>query len=143
MNGYDHWSAHDWVRHYAGPRYHPHYAQVGSAWDEYGRRLPDAAPRHQTGAIAPAPPQHLAGPGPATHNCPASRTPLLMVGLALGAGLYFFGPRPSPKVVEETKKKVAGAASVAAGVLGQATRKISQATTGLGEKAERYARKRA
>jgi hypothetical protein len=46
---YDHWSAHDWVAHYAGPAFHPHRAEVGSIWDDQGRRLPGYAQRGPDG----------------------------------------------------------------------------------------------
>ncbi len=46
---YDHWSAHDWVAHYAGPAFHPHHAEVGSIWDAHGRRLPGYAQRGPDG----------------------------------------------------------------------------------------------
>lgn len=37
---FEHWSAQDWVAHYAGPQFDPNRAEVGSIWDAYGRRLP-------------------------------------------------------------------------------------------------------
>jgi hypothetical protein len=45
---YSRWSAHDWVRHYAGPRFHRERAEVGGAWDERGRWLP----RYGTGQVS-------------------------------------------------------------------------------------------
>jgi hypothetical protein len=147
MNDFAHWSAHDWVRHYAGPRFHPHHARLGTAWDEYGRRLPDAAPVTATGAMVPS---HAVGRSATDSSCPASRTPLLLAALAIGVGWHFFGPKPSPEAVAETKrtveqakKKVSSVAAAAANVLGHATHHISQASKSLSEKAERFARKRA
>ncbi len=147
MSDFAHWSAHDWVQHYAGPRFHPHYARAGSAWDEHGRRLPDAAPVTATGAMVPS---YAVGRASADSTCPASRTPLFLTAAAIGLGIYFFGPKPSPQAVEETKrtieqtkKKVTSVAGAAANVLGQATHHISQASKSLSEKAERFARKRA
>lgn len=137
MNGYTNWSAEDWVRHYAGPAFDPHRAEVGSAWDECGRRLPDSPP---SGAMTNRRP--VARRAEPEQSCPASRTPLLLAALGLGAGWYFFGPKPPPEAVAEAKKKVVTAAGVAAGAVGKATRKVSEVTLGLRSRAEKYARKK-
>jgi len=49
MSLYESWSAEDWMRHYAGPRFGPR-SEVGSVWDEQGRRLPSEIVRYETGA---------------------------------------------------------------------------------------------
>jgi hypothetical protein len=48
------WTADDWVRHYAGPRWSGR-SEPGSAWDEHGRRVPGETVRYASGLAVVTP----------------------------------------------------------------------------------------